>query len=564
PRRGPRLAAGSLDCHRRRGRLHARRAWHCRKPSRCPRRVVAPAERSCPPRGDGGGVGHRDLGGRAGRGARRDEGSGVDRHRRGRRNADRVLRQPAHVAVGARALPCVPGPRCPEAVWDQSSPGSARGLRRGRGRPARRPLRESPRSAPPRRLTPVLTAELVTVSADPAGMGADAALAVGRLLEREGCPVRARRVVPDEEEAVERALREAAAAGGFVVAVGEADGAGTLRQALARCLESRLVLSSRALDALTSAYAARGQALPGRAEQMALVPQGAAVVTLAEPAEPGLPAGMGTAASLLAPAAPPGAVALARAHVLLRLEGAGAGPVVLVRTLRLVGPDVATAEAQLQAALRGADGVSGHVIEGGEESRARLRLRADSRAGAEAAFGALEPALREAFGAAWYGVDDETLEVTVGRLLRARHLTVALAESCTGGLVGHRLTQVAGSSAYFERGFVVYSNEAKQALLGVPEAVLRQHGAVSAACAESMAQGARERAGTDVGVSVTGIAGPEGGTPTKPVGTVFIGLADPQGVVVERHRFDRDREGNKALSAVHALDLLRRRCLGVI
>jgi nicotinamide-nucleotide amidase len=138
---------------------------------------------------------------------------------------------------------------------------------------------------------------------------------------------------------------------------------------------------------------------------------------------------------------------------------------------------------------------------------------------------------------------------------------VALAESCTGGLVGHRLTQVPGSSAYVERGFVVYSNAAKQALLGVPEAVLRQHGAVSAACAEAMARGARERAGADVGLSITGIAGPDGGTPTKPVGTVYVGLADAQGAVVEHHRFDRDREGNKALSAVHALDLLRRRCL---
>src|SRR5262249_44417105 len=156
--------------------------------------------------------------------------------------------------------------------------------------------------------------------------------------------------------------------------------------------------------------AARGQALPGRAEQMALVPQGAAVVTLAEPAEPGLLAEMGNAAILVAPAAPAVAVALARAHLLSRLEGAGAAPVVLVRTLRLVGLDAATAEAQLHAALRGADGMSGHVIEGGGESWARLRLRADSRAGAEAAFGALEPALREAFGAAWYGVDDETLE----------------------------------------------------------------------------------------------------------------------------------------------------------
>jgi nicotinamide-nucleotide amidase len=408
----------------------------------------------------------------------------------------------------------------------------------------------------------VLTAELVTVSADPGGMGAgDAALAVGRVLERGGCPVRARRVVPAEEEAVERALRQAAAEGGFVVAVGEGEGAGTLRQALARCLGSRLVLSSRALEALTSAYAARGQAMPGRAEQLALVPQGATVVAPVEPGEPGLLAELGIAVVLVLPAAPAVAVALARTYLLPRLGRAGAGPAIVIRTLRLVGLDVGTAEAELQAALWGADGVSGQVIDAGEECWVRLRLRADSAAEAAAAFTALEPALRGAFGTAWYGIDDETLEVIVGRLLRARGWTVALAESCTGGLLGHRLTQVAGSSAYFERGFVVYSNAAKQTLLGVPESVLREHGAVSAACAESMARGARERTGTDVGVSVTGIAGPDGGTATKPVGTVFVGLADGRGAVVERHRFDRDREGNKALSAACALDLLRRRCL---
>jgi nicotinamide-nucleotide amidase len=254
-------------------------------------------------------------------------------------------------------------------------------------------------------------------------------------------------------------------------------------------------------------------------------------------------------------------VSLARAHLLPRLAEASVGPFVLARTLRLVGLDVGAAEAQLQTALRGAEGVSGHVVETGEECWARLRVRVDSPARGEAALAALEPALRGAFGIAWYGIDDETLEVVVGRLLRGRGFTVALAESCTGGLVGHRLTQVAGSSVYFERGFVVYSNEAKQALLGVPESVLREHGAVSAPSVDAMARGARERAGTDIGVAVTGIAGPDGGTPTKPVGTVFIALADRQGTVVERYRFDRDREGNKALSAVRALDLLRRRCL---
>jgi nicotinamide-nucleotide amidase len=409
----------------------------------------------------------------------------------------------------------------------------------------------------------VLTAELVTVSADPAGTGAAAVLAVGRLLEREGCPVRARQVVPAEEEAVERALRQAAGEGGLVVAVGEGAGAATLRQALARAVGGRLVLSSRALEALEAAYAARGQAMPRREEQLALVPQGATVVTQAEPGEPGFLVELGEAAVLVVPAVPAAAVALARAHLLPRLARGDAGPGVLVRTLRLAGLDVGTAETQLQAALRGVDGVSGHVVDTGDECWARVRLRASSPAEAATVLSALEPALRGAFGVAWYGVEDETLETLVGRLLRARGWTVALAESCTGGLVGHRLTQVPGSSAYFEQGFVVYSNAAKQVLLGVPEAVLREHGAVSAPCAEAMARGARERAGADVGVSVTGIAGPDGATPTKPVGTVYVGLADARGALVEHHRFDRDREGNKALSATHALDLLRRRCLEV-
>jgi nicotinamide-nucleotide amidase len=407
----------------------------------------------------------------------------------------------------------------------------------------------------------VLTAELVTVSADPAGTVPDAALAVGRLLERAGCPLRARRVVPAEEEGVERALRQAAAEGGYVVAVADGDGAGALRQALARCLGTRLVLSNRALDLVAGAYAARGHAVPGRAEQLALVPQGATVLAAPEPGEPGLLAELGDAIVLALPAISATAVSLARAHLLPRLAEGNVGPLVLTRTLRLVGLEASAAEAQLQTALRGAEGVSGHVVDTGEECRARLRVRADSPARGEAALDALEPALRGAFGLAWYGVDDETLEAVVGRLLRGRGFTVALAESCTGGLVGHRLTQVAGSSAYFERGFVVYSNEAKAALLGVPESVLREHGAVSAASADAMARGARERAGTDLGVAVTGIAGPDGATPTKPVGTVFIALADAYRTVVERYRFDRDREGNKALSAVRALDLLRRRCL---
>ena len=141
----------------------------------------------------------------------------------------------------------------------------------------------------------------------------------------------------------------------------------------------------------------------------------------------------------------------------------------------------------------------------------------------------------------------------------ARGFTLALAESCTGGLVGHRLTNIPGSSAFFERGMVVYSNRAKEELLGVPADVLRIHGAVSRPCAEAMVRGACERSGAACGLAITGIAGPDGGTPTKPVGTVFIGVAVAGTVEARQFRFSGGRSSVKWQSSQMALDMLRRR-----
>ena len=140
---------------------------------------------------------------------------------------------------------------------------------------------------------------------------------------------------------------------------------------------------------------------------------------------------------------------------------------------------------------------------------------------------------------------------------------LAVAESCTGGLLGHRLTGVPGSSAFFERGVIVYSNRAKQELLGVPEEILRTHGAVSRPCAEAMVRGICERSGAACGLAITGIAGPDGGTPTKPVGTVFIGVAVPGTVQARHFRFAGGRAAVKWQSAEVALDMLRRQLGGV-
>lgn len=133
---------------------------------------------------------------------------------------------------------------------------------------------------------------------------------------------------------------------------------------------------------------------------------------------------------------------------------------------------------------------------------------------------------------------------------------LSTAESCTGGLLGHWITEVSGSSAYYVGGVVAYADEAKVRLLGVAPETIRQHGAVSEAVAQAMAQGVRQALATEVGISVTGIAGPTGGTPTKPVGTVFLGISTPMGAWVERHLWPHDRAGNKVASARRALEMV--------
>ena len=146
----------------------------------------------------------------------------------------------------------------------------------------------------------------------------------------------------------------------------------------------------------------------------------------------------------------------------------------------------------------------------------------------------------------------------IAEALTARGWLVAIAESCTGGLIGHLLTEQPGSSAYFAGGVISYSNAVKQQALGVREETLRVHGAVSAECALEMARGVRAALGAHVGLSATGIAGPGGGTVSKPVGLVYIGLSSPLGEIAERHFWPHDRSGNKWATADAALSLLLR------
>jgi nicotinamide-nucleotide amidase len=185
-------------------------------------------------------------------------------------------------------------------------------------------------------------------------------------------------------------------------------------------------------------------------------------------------------------------------------------------------------------------------------------MRGRDRQALEETLDRLTSALAREVGDLLLGSDLISMEGLVGRYLKKNGLTLAVAESCTGGLIGHRLTDVPGASDYFLGGVVSYSNDAKQDLLRVPPAVLARHGAVSPETARDMARGVKEVFHAAVGLAVTGIAGPGGGSLEKPVGTVYIGLATDQGEDVWHYQFHGSRAEIKTLTAETALDLLRR------
>lgn len=392
-----------------------------------------------------------------------------------------------------------------------------------------------------------------------AGAGEEGGRLAVQALLSEGLPVASRQMVDEHEPALDAALRAAVGAYGLVVILG--GGAGSageiVRRVLSRVTGARLVLNERLLASLAAQHARRERPLPRREERRALLPQGAVLWTV-EGGEPGWLLEAGASAVAVLPAGTPGFAELVRRHLLpyaherLGREGA------LVRTLKTAGLDPSQVEERIGPWLGGEGEVSVSCAPLDGEVWVRLAARATSLPLAETALRQVEAPIAEALGVDCYGRDQESLEGVVGRLLLERRLTLSVAESCTGGLLGHRLTNLPGSSGYFDRGVVAYSNRAKEEMLGVPRALLAAHGAVSAPVAEAMARGICRASGTPLGLAITGIAGPEGGTVAKPVGTVFVALAHPQGVETRRFLFAGGREAIKWQSAQAALDRLRR------
>ena len=247
--------------------------------------------------------------------------------------------------------------------------------------------------------------------------------------------------------------------------------------------------------------------------------------------------------------------------VLPKLKAAAGEVSVFRRLLKVSGLGESALDEAIAPIYTAYSDVQTSVLFNKSEVDVQLAIRSDDSQKANSTLDELQSKIVAKLGVAVFSVQGESMEQVVGRLLKERNATLSVAESCTGGLIGERLTDVPGASSYFIEGVVSYSNEAKIRTLNVPAELIEMHGAVSAEVATAMAEGIRERSRTDFAISVTGIAGPDGGTAEKPVGTVFVGYSDAKGSKTMKFVLPGDRYLIRWRSSQAALDYLRRQLL---
>lgn len=392
---------------------------------------------------------------------------------------------------------------------------------------------------------------------------------LGRQLSDAGWEIARQICVADDGPAIQTAVREALARADIVLTTG---GLGPTsdditRELIAQLLDRQLEWDAAALANIEKYFAERKRPMPPSTKRQAMVPTGARVLPNPHGTAPGLAieinpnpfrADKGRSLLIMLPGPPRELRPMFADAVLplLRKEFPPAEPFAC-RTLHTTGLGESSVEGKIAGPLQSlvAAGLQiGYCARIGEVD-VRLSARGPKALNIVAA---AEAIVREALGQLIFAEDDATLESIVVELLTEKKKTLALAESCTGGLIANRITDVPGASMGLDCGVVTYSNEAKMNLLGVEEQTLKEHGAVSAAVARQMAEGVRRRRNTDYGLAVTGIAGPGGGSKEKPVGTVFIALAWAGGMVVNERFNPFDRETFKYVTSQQALDMLRR------
>jgi len=330
------------------------------------------------------------------------------------------------------------------------------------------------------------------------------------------------------------------------------------RETVAELLGRELREDACVLASIQRRFAARGRVMTPNNRKQALLLEGAKVIENPNGTAPGQIIEHGGHSIVLLPGPPSELQPMFTRCIMPYLcERMGQRAVIVSRVVRICGPGESVVEEKVKDLLAGENPTVAPYASLGEV-QLRVTAKAHDRAAASQLIEGTVHEICCRLGGDVYGFDNEDLVSVCSRLLTEKGLTLAIAESCTGGLLASRLTSIAGASSFFFGCVVAYDNSAKRDILGVPASVLESFGAVSAECAVLMAQQARARLMTDIGIAITGISGPEGGTANKPVGTTFIALCAPEGTLVVKDRFLGERNQNREWAVVRALDTLRR------
>jgi len=388
-------------------------------------------------------------------------------------------------------------------------------------------------------------------------------LIITERLNAVGIDVRLKAVVGDDVEDLARQFNAALEWADVILFTG---GLGPTeddltRDAVARVLNLPLDVDEPTVERIRERFSRRGMTMPEINRRQAMVPRGAMLLDNPNGTAPGLWLEHGRTAIVLLPGPPREMTPMLEKILADRLAPRGHGVPLVRRVLRITGRSESDVDQRAQPIYSkwttAAVPISTTILAVLGQIELHLTARSNSRQAADAALDRATGELCAELGDSVYSVDGRTLEKVVGDLLRMKKLTIGVAESCTGGLLASRLTDVPGSSDYVERGVVCYSNRSKTELLGVDESLIAQHGAVSEPVAAAMARGIRACAAVDVGVGVTGIAGPGGGTPDKPVGTVAVAAQTGHDARVRTFQFIGGREMVKFQASQAALNMVR-------
>src|SRR6267378_3124869 len=378
-----------------------------------------------------------------------------------------------------------------------------------------------------------------------------------------GIEVKLKTIVGDDDARLEEAIRDATRRSKVVITTGglgptEDD---VTRKVAARALGRRLLLDETILEDLRRRFLSYGYVMPERNSRQAMVIEKAEVLPNPNGSAPGIFIEHDGVAIVLLPGPPREMKPMFENHVQSKLVGRAGSVKVLRRMLRVAGLGESALDEKIAPIYTKYENPQTTILFNQSEIEIHLTARGRTEDEANALLDRLSEQLEERLGNAVFSFAGETMEQVVGLKLAVGGYTLAVAESCTGGLIAQRITDVAGSSKYFIEGVVAYSNEAKTRTLGVEPVLMLEHGAVSAPVAEAMAEGIRKRARTDFGLSITGIAGPGGGTKEKPVGLVYIALADDVKTEHRKLKLPGDRQLIRWRASQAALDLLRRRLI---